>query len=78
MCGRIDYAKLFISSVQIQLLTYSSVGIAAVPPTSSAKAIHHRVFRPLESVHSQDGGSTVMISHCASVVGFQLMVFPAG
>ena len=29
------------------LLTYSSVGIAAAPPTSSAEAIHHRVFRPL-------------------------------
>ena len=27
------------------------------------------------SVHSQDGGSTVMISHCASVLGFQLLVF---
>ena len=30
-----------------KLLTYSSVGIVAAPPTSSAEAIHHRVFRPL-------------------------------
>ena len=51
---------------------YSSVGIAAAPPTSSTEAIHHfwLLFGTLSG-----WGSTVMISHCASVVGFQLLVF---
>ena len=39
-----------------KLLTYSSFGIAAAPPTSSAEAIHNRVFRPLARYTLRMGG----------------------
>ena len=47
----LEHLPPYCSCLYVQLLTYSSVGIAAAPPTSSVEAISTP-----SSVHSLDGG----------------------